>query len=82
MGPVREDAQGAALKDLLRISRSEIDTSLNEEEIAEAVFEENAARNEIRDINLDNEDDYEGKTVDSETNIAIISEITDEISNS
>jgi hypothetical protein len=71
-----------ALKDLLRKSRSEIDISLNEEEIAEAVFEENAARNEIRDINLDNEDDYEGETGDSETNIAIISEITDEISNS
>ena len=70
------------MKDLLRVSRSEIDNSLNEEEIAEAVFEENAARNEIRDINLDNEDNYEGETGDSETNIAIISEIIDEISNS
>jgi len=77
MGPVHED-EWAALNDLLRIGRGDIDTQLDVEEIAQTIFEENAALNEIKDVDLDNEDDSEDEGDVSEASIALIADITDE----
>ena len=69
MGPVHED-EWAALNDLLRIGRGDIDTQLDVEEIAQTIFEENAALNEIKDVDLDNEDDSVDEGDVSEASIA------------
>ena len=77
MGPVHED-EWAALNDLLRIGRGDIDTQLDVEEIAQTIFEENAALNEVKYVVLDNEDDSLDERDHSEASVVLIADIADE----
>jgi hypothetical protein len=70
MGPIHPDAQ-EALDKLLAIGRAE--QPLDEEEIAHAMDEEDAALIAIdqADLNSDNEDDIDNENDDLELNVAL-----------
>jgi hypothetical protein len=58
------------------MGRADIDITLDAEEIAEAEFEKDTAPDRIEDIILDNVNDSEDGSNNSEVNIALIAQFT------
>ena len=78
MGPIHPDAQ-EAIDNLLQIGRGE--PPLNEDEIAQASAEEDAALRAIDqdDVNSDDEDDIDDDNDNLEQNVALFADIASEL---
>lgn len=75
MGPIHHHAQ-RAINNLLRFGRLDaLEQPLDENEIAEAIAEEEGALNQIQDILNEDDDDSDSENDNLELNVAVLADI-------